>query len=602
MVLRYLAIPTVPSADPPPPPVTDFMPAGALGIWYMDQYSATPTPHVPNAMAVNPVPANIWRATRRLFGSQGGGFWQGNSCTITDRNALDDEGLMQASTLVAGGNGWYMDQQTPRQTLTPGKWTIDVKVKRNTGTDQTFRLAFFSQSLFSAVKTATDTWQRHYLTTTVVAPGDPYPIPLFNDGSGGASLQFSDVRLYPGDFVDVDTDIEGHMYLGHSHTDTATLPVVTTPGALNFNGGPFGSIQLPGEPTVTTSTVIAMAKMRDDAASNFQGLLSGIKDWAAWSVLGKTDGRVETIVTGTNSRIIPMWVKPMGVADGWHMVAIIHGAGDVFEVWVDDVRIGQTFFGSVPGLPVPTRIIADLFASRVQTTPSGYEFAALAFYNRACTVEEMRSAYAVLRDRAAEHSIVVAPHQRVLCAEGDSITFGTNATSGAAYADVYAKTTANIYFGNYAVNASQVANANARAFRLDGVLQQDARNYVMTVKLGSNDLNNVSAASFLASLQAYVEARKTAGWTVGVCTILPATMATTSAGFEAKRQTANTAIRTWAGNVADFVIDLAAEATMGASGAENNTALYVDGIHPTDAGHLLLKAVYKTAVDAVLLA
>lgn len=127
---------------------------------------------------------------------------------------------------------------------------------------------------------------------------------------------------------------------------------------------------------------------------------------------------------------------------------------------------------------------------------------------------------------------------------------------------------------------------------------------ILVLASGSNDIaggNNIP--DMLDRYYALLDAARTTGWKTVACTVLPrseAGMAKGVSGFEADRATFNADIVAHWASHADALADVAAIPLMGAPGASDNTTYYVDQIHPTAAGHALLKPVYEAAVEGLL--
>lgn len=182
-------------------------------------------------------------------------------------------------------------------------------------------------------------------------------------------------------------------------------------------------------------------------------------------------------------------------------------------------------------------------------------------------------------------------------AEGDSITIGAVANT-VPYPILLPYSYQLAVGGDAASGGSTVATLSARAATTDaykpGTFGAGVVRYALTVLIGYNDMNSggLDAATFCTNLATYLDARRTAGWYVGIATILPGT----AVGFNAKRNTANATIAGWVGTHCDFLIDFAADATMGPDAAASDTSLYGDGIHPTQLGQGYLKTVYAAAL------
>jgi hypothetical protein len=115
--------------------------------------------------------------------------------------------------------------------------------------------------------------------------------------------------------------------------------------------------------------------------------------------------------------------------------------------------------------------------------------------------------------------------------------------------------------------------------------------------IGANNLG----ASYLTDLASYLDARRAAGWHVILCTVLPQT----SSVFNTARVTVNPELRLWTtngstvpGKHADRICDFAADPTIGDDADGANTTYYGDGIHPTAAGHAIMRKIFQPVLDA----
>lgn len=117
---------------------------------------------------------------------------------------------------------------------------------------------------------------------------------------------------------------------------------------------------------------------------------------------------------------------------------------------------------------------------------------------------------------------------------------------------------------------------------------------------GTNDLAGTTAAATLyTTLTNQVAYVKGLGFKVAVCTLLPRNDASWSGTKETRRTDYNTLVRANAAG-ADLVLDLASDPVMGAAGAADNAALYVDKLHPTSLGYSYLAPLYKAAMELML--
>lgn len=143
----------------------------------------------------------------------------------------------------------------------------------------------------------------------------------------------------------------------------------------------------------------------------------------------------------------------------------------------------------------------------------------------------------------------------------------------------------------YGANPNMIADDPAR---LDS-LPAGRPVAVLFVQAGTNDAGlGHSDTQVVSDLWTYCDGRRAAGWKVAVFTLIDRTDAVVSgaqAAFDAKRASINTAIRAgWAAH-ADILIDVAADARLGANGASANTTYF----HPTDRVHISATS-YSTIV------
>lgn len=194
--------------------------------------------------------------------------------------------------------------------------------------------------------------------------------------------------------------------------------------------------------------------------------------------------------------------------------------------------------------------------------------------------------------RTARRVALVKPLNLVF--EGDSITYGYPVTDQKSFANIYGGT------ANLAVSSSTIEGAapslTDRAATLDALIDPDRRN-VLVVMTG-NDMILDTAATMLTRMATYLDLRRAAGWYVIIWTVLPRSAGGGGAGFNPRRNTANTTLRTWVGTHCDAIVDFDLM-PMGPDAAASDTSLYSDGIHPTLAGHRLLFDYIRTSLDAI---
>jgi lysophospholipase L1-like esterase len=186
---------------------------------------------------------------------------------------------------------------------------------------------------------------------------------------------------------------------------------------------------------------------------------------------------------------------------------------------------------------------------------------------------------------------------------GDSITAG-NQTGGVSFVE---------YINTNKLTKDPVTDRGIPSAGIDSLVTAEAttdtylpaspRRGILCVMVGVNDLVafGMSTSTFLTKLADYLDDRRTAGWKVIVCTLLPDTEAVAiSTGYEAKRQTVNTEILTWAGVHADAVADTGNDPIMGDPATCSDTTYYLsDLVHPTLVGHQLIADVIRPVVASL---
>lgn len=197
------------------------------------------------------------------------------------------------------------------------------------------------------------------------------------------------------------------------------------------------------------------------------------------------------------------------------------------------------------------------------------------------------------------------PVVRNYVAEGDSITDSAVAV-GSGYAVAANNLASPLFatFSNKAVSGSTLSTMASRAAACDAALVIGAAN-ILSVFIGANNLSSGGDAnsSFLPDLASYLDARRTAGWFVILCTILPHDGAT----FLTERAIANTEMRKWTtsgttvtGQHCDVICDFAADAGMGADGNQTSSYFSGDHLHPTATGQARLRDIFWPKLDAAM--
>ena len=574
------------------------LPAGAIGVWYADQYSATPSPRIPNEItkATNTPSANLMAPGRRLFANNN--IWStGGTITRTDNAATAPDGATEASTLVCSGN-WYLLPSVSK-VLPAGTYTMACNVKRNTGTDQQFCFSKDTVATRSSVKTATSAWTRESYTFTLGAPSTTQQTVLCSiDGVTAANIQICDFEMYAGS-SDLGPEVKaGHFYVGANGLDTTPTYAA---GALDLSTGGYGFIQFPTNYTIGNVTAVMLVS-KVAAGSSYQSMMSKVQSYAEFSPHLETQGgrpvtsiKTEYEFNGTSG----LWLF---LNKGYHFIGHRYN-GTSRDIFLDDMKVW-----SVSGA-VGTFTLQDMFAGIVNGTslPTGYKLSAMALYNSALTDAQVETARQALYARAASLSPV--PYSRWYFAEGHSIP-----ATGGSYAYLFGPNSSpSVVGGVKAVGGSTLASMSARGAAVDALLptNRTGRTFILSVEIGTNDLFNypgatdaIAAAAYASALQTYIAARRAAGWKVITCTILPRSDAGLTApeiaAHNARRALLRTTQLSWVGTLVDGCADFANDATMGPDAASNNTTYYnADKIHPIAAGHTILETIIRTVANAL---
>lgn len=145
------------------------------------------------------------------------------------------------------------------------------------------------------------------------------------------------------------------------------------------------------------------------------------------------------------------------------------------------------------------------------------------------------------------------------------------------------------------------------ATQVDPYFNPDAARNIAVFWAGGNDIDeatpgqtDVEAAVAHDRIETWCSARQAAGFEVVVATILPRSNPATGAPFSARRAALNTLIRDNWETYADALCDLAANATIGDDGDEENTTYYsTDDVHLTEAGRALVASIFRDTLETI---
>lgn len=169
---------------------------------------------------------------------------------------------------------------------------------------------------------------------------------------------------------------------------------------------------------------------------------------------------------------------------------------------------------------------------------------------------------------------------------------------------------------NYALSGSRLTDLQTQATELDALLPsgysatggRPQRKYILCVFVGIN-VNDNNPTTFAASVGAYCQARKSAGWNRVLLGTLPHRGDNIIANFDTAYKTPYNNIIKGAGwaaaNGVDAIVDCTSIVEISSDGASSNVAYdsywNADNVHLTDAGHELWKVPWQTAIEAAIL-
>lgn len=221
----------------------------------------------------------------------------------------------------------------------------------------------------------------------------------------------------------------------------------------------------------------------------------------------------------------------------------------------------------------------------------------IVMYDEAHTDAQVRSAVAQIASDMDDKGVTVNDLQTLLVFEGDSISelFG----DWTPYSYTFQVLQEMVIHGvSHAVSGNEVSDLAARAETIDAILLPGKQYPILNAFVATNNLANADTAEEVyAEYKAYCQARKAAGWFVMGWTVMPRNVV----GFEAKRLAYNTLVRTngIAEGWLDYLCDIGADETLG--DVDNLGTAFLDGIHPDEAGHTILKEYTIAGVEAVQL-
>jgi lysophospholipase L1-like esterase len=605
----------------------------AIGLWYAKNYNATARA-IPNENAATALPvAMVTRNPRGVFasgaanqGSAGGGGWLNQAgLTITEKYATGRDGVLAATRaqFALSATGYVRYRET--LSLPAGTYcmVIDVWVESGTADFQMSRDDYSSQ----VTKTATTTKQQFIYeftlgSTTSCTLGFCRPV-----GGAAADFVIDKAFLWAGNTSTVPADLQlgGHLFLGNNRTESISC----TGGELALTDSQNGQIDFDQVFTSTTCSVFVLAKRvgtykaagigrypflntnteSTSGGLNGPGIAFGAFDSEAPLRGNFGSSRSVDPYGAPGANLFPNGSCPDLLDDGGYHVLSFEATLKNRSLWIDDFELANTHTDSWGTTTVSYRHFEVGFNRGLDT----FKICAMALFSSSLTTNQRRNVVAELIAKAAESSLVVTKPKNLLIVEGDSISVGPASNS---YAQQYfanaTGTDLSIY--NVAAGGGSMMSQNVNPdlnlsvrlpYHLAGIpTSLTGRKAIVTLFFGANDLTAYATnADYLTELYGYVDQLRSAGAVVGICTVLAKGTAQGGyATFNTRRASLNTQLRADVGTEFDFLVDFAADATMGTDAAPNNATYFnsSDGLHPTAAGHAILEPIFRAAINSRL--
>lgn len=190
------------------------------------------------------------------------------------------------------------------------------------------------------------------------------------------------------------------------------------------------------------------------------------------------------------------------------------------------------------------------------------------------------------------------PGDKFVIFEGDSMT-AQNSYGG--YAQLAIDDLEDYSYRETGCGGETMATMNTQAAtQVDPYYLASRSKNVAVLWAGTNDLalnESLSAADLFALSETWVTGRQAVGFKTVIGTLLPKSYAGTPANYESRRLAYNALLRS--SSSADAIADMAANTTIGDAGDETNTTYYVDLLHLTAAGNVIVAGIVKTAIESI---
>lgn len=555
------------------------LPSGALGLWVMDQYAATPRPHVPNIVGSPAVPNNLLCMSRRASD-----FIQTNAITLTEGLTGPDGVALATRMQVSSGQIWfsYISISGPA-----GTYTIAANFRSNTGADQDFKLGVSAGAL--ELKTTTPAWQRFSSTGTKAAGAQLMFVASrpVETSIPAADILVDNINVYAGS-SDLGAEAQvGHLMFGDLEA-FSLVPTVNGP-AVEYGANKNSGMSFPAINSAAW-TVVAVGKKLSKTQRAFEAFTTmRLGNWANFQ---NSFGR-NLELCSPEATLIHANVNNLG----YRMFTSIHDATSA-DTYIDDVLV-RTESG---GAPRTWGNVSNCFTQN-SSLFHDYAIVAMMAWPRRLSSVELATAFSSIKARLQQSGTVLTAVPNLYVSEGDSITSGNFAVVTYPILCCWNLNAQTLVYDQFPLGGETVPTVAARQATVAALLNAyPLKNRVLSVFLGANDLKNAAnSVAFTTGLAAYIDFMKSAvsGLKVIGATVLPANPAG-QPNTNTNRAVANPVILSWVGGRLDAAADFAGDPIMGPDVAALNTSLYPDGLHPNAAGQGILEPIMRAAVNSLL--
>lgn len=524
---------------------------------------------------------------------------------VTTEYADDDNGNPVATRiqLGAGGNNTGAAVGTGtwpssgiQYNLPAGTYTLSIKAKSTSGSDQEFRLAAPLHN-FTSDLIATSSWQTFSHTFTSIGGNTRVMFACNGTGEAATDILISEMNLVSGSspinyMAPAYDGVLGSSGLAEESTD----PVWISEG-LDFEGKKKVKTYIDDVKTGVDEMSLHMV-LKLNAGSTQQGwvIAAGEYPYDFSFKAGNTSLSHQPTFKFGDYAIAS--ASTVGLADGQtHLVSCIYD-GTNSHIYVDSM------FVSVSGSPSPGENISvkEILIGGIEAISSNTSFDGeiyhLTAYDVAHTEAEIEQQFNALKVEMATRSITLNKIDVLVQFDGDSLSAEPNinyarVSIGEQAIPTQGRTFAKIGAQVGEAIAPDVNTLQYRAEDVDATYDAIRSKNILNVFIGANDLVSLDATTFVARLKAYCLNRKATGWTVILCTVLPNTAIDLT-----ERAAANSAIVSDT-SFYDFRVDWHLE-DFGLDGAELNTDWYHDGVHATEALQILMGEAHAPVLTAAL--